>query len=370
MEGYKDYAAEDFIQDDRFRKWVLSNDVETNAFWREFLSRFPEKQPVILAARATLNAVKNLQKMPDAEQGNRMWENILSQTNSEMEWEEEIAPVNNVRYLWRWAAAACITLLFCSLGWYLFNQKTETRAISYSEQVEQVTSKLHENVNSTNKNKLITLPDGSTVTLAPSSRISYQDEFSGDKREVYLSGKGFFNVVKDTDKPFFVYANRLLTQVVGTSFTVTSSAVNASASVVVKSGKVKVYALEPSKKSANGLPENMVVLMPNMQVVYDPDQDLLTKSFISEPAILHAPASYPDFSFENTSVSKVFETLEESYGVKIAYDAKTVESCNLTAPLGNEPLFRKLDIICQTIDATYEVRGTEIIISGKGCKTE
>lgn len=358
------------MQDDHFRKWVLSNDAETNAYWSEFLIRFPEKQPAILSARSMLNAMKQLQKVPDATSGDRMWGNILRQTEIETVWSEEAEPERNVRYLWRWAAAACITFLCSFLGWYLFNQNIEKRAVTYSGQVENAPAKLTELVNTTHKTQRITLPDGSTVELAPGSRISYPNVFSGDKREVYLSGSGFFNVVKNTKKPFFVYANRLVTQVVGTSFTVTSSAENMRASVVVKSGKVKVYTMTSFQKAGNSSPENMVMLTPNMQVTYDPAQNLLSKSFIAQPSIIHAPKNYPDFSFKNTSVSKVFETLEESYGVSIACDAKTIENCNLTAPLGNEPLFRKLDIICQTIGATYQVWGTEIVISGKGCKTE
>lgn len=39
----------------------------------------------------------------------------------------------------------------------------------------------------------------------------------------------------------------------------------------------------------------------------------------------------------------------------------------VTALLGDLPLFRKLDIVCQTIGATYEVFGTEIVISGGTC---
>lgn len=370
MEAYKNYVLEDFIQDARFRKWVIENDDETNAYWSEFLVRFPEKQPVILSARSMLNAMKRLGKVPDAEQGDRMWETIRVQTEAEPEWIGEVEPVQSVRYLWRWAVAASVALLCCSLGWYFYNQRTEKLAATYAGQVQQVSAKLIEQVNSTGKTQLITLPDGSTIKLAPNSRISYQDAFPGDKREVFLSGKGFFDVVKNAEKPFFVYANRLVAQVVGTSFTVTSPAENALASVVVKSGKVKVYTLESFQQSEGGSEAEMVVLTPNMQVRYDPAQNVLSKSFIAEPAVISHPRNYPDFLFENTSVSQVFETLEESYGVSIAYDEKTVENCSLTAPLGKEPLFRKLDIICQTIGATYQVWGAEIVISGPGCKTE
>jgi transmembrane sensor len=370
LEAYKNYVLEDFIQDTRFRKWIIENDDETNAFWNEFLTRFPEKQPVILSARSMLNALQRLGEAPEVEQGERMWEMILRQTDTEAEWVEESARPKSVRYLWRWAAAASVALLCCTLGWYFFNQHTEKLATTYTGQVQQVSAKLIEQVNSTGSTRLVTLPDGSTIELAPNSRISYEEAFSGDQRKVFLSGEGFFDVVKNARKPFLVYANRLVVQVVGTSFTVISRAENAQASVVVKSGKVKVYTLESLLQSQGGPVADMVVLTPNMQARYDPAQNVISKSFIEEPAIINNPSNYPEFLFENTSASQVFETLEQSYGVSITYDEKTVENCSLTAPLGKEPLFRKLDIICQTIGATYQVWGTEIVISGPGCKIE
>ena len=392
LEGYRNYASEDFVQDDRFRKWVMSNDPETHAYWTGILARFPEKKSAILSARAMLNAMRNLQNLPAEEQGTRMWEYINEKTEvtatevaptkvAAMEVaamdvaepsvaEPEVMQREPMHFTWRWAAAACITLLLCSLGWYVLTKRAENRSVTYSGQLSQVAVQMNEKVNTTEKTQLVHLPDGSSVELSPGSRISYPATFPGEKREVYFTGKGFFNVVKNDKQPFFVYANRLVTQVVGTSFTVTSSSENAPASVVVKSGKVRVYTLGSAQTADSGRSGNAVVLTPNMQVTYDPAQDRLSKSFIAEPAVINTPKAYPDFLFENTSVSKVFETLEESYGVSIAYDAATVENCDLTAPLGNEPLFRKLDIICQTIGATYQVWGTEIVISGEGCKTE
>lgn len=361
---------EHFMQDDRFRKWVLENDDAANAYWDEFLIHFPEKQPVILSARSLLNAMKGLGQIPDEEQGARIWETINKLTEADTDWIEKDVPARSVSYLSQWVAAASVIILFCSLGWYFFNQKSKKTATTYVGQVLQTTAKLIEHTNSTHQTKYVRLPDGSTVELAPDSRISYPEGFSDSKREVFLSGRCFFSVVKNPAKPFFVYANRLIVQVVGTSFTVTSTDEKTLASVVVKSGKVKVYTSKSFQQSGGGLSEDVVVLTPNMQVSYNPVLNVLSKSIIPEPAIVSTPITYPDFLFESTSVDKVFETLEQSYGVSITYDKNSVENCSLTAPLGKESLFRKLDIICQTIGATYQVWGTEIVITGKGCKTE
>ena len=140
--------------------------------------------------------------------------------------------------------------------------------------------------------------------------------------------------------------------------------------VRVRTGKVAVFtskALRSAQENQTKI-TNMLLLTPNQQVLFDRPSDQLTKSLIKEPLLIKQPEGDQHFVFQNAPVSKIFQTLEESYGVTIKYNAELFKHCNLTAPLSNEPLFRKLDLICQTIGATYEVWGTDIIISGKGCQ--
>jgi transmembrane sensor len=44
-----------------------------------------------------------------------------------------------------------------------------------------------------------------------------------------------------------------------------------------------------------------------------------------------------------------------------------LKDCQLTASLTDEPLFQKLDVIVQSIDASYEVVEGQIVISANGC---
>jgi transmembrane sensor len=62
------------------------------------------------------------------------------------------------------------------------------------------------------------LEDGTTVHLEKGSRLSFPVHFDPKKREVVLSGEAFFEVTENPSKPFYVYANELITRVLGTSF--------------------------------------------------------------------------------------------------------------------------------------------------------
>jgi hypothetical protein len=42
-------------------------------------------------------------------------------------------------------------------------------------------------------------------------------------------------------------------------------------------------------------------------------------------------------------------------------------NCLFTGDVTRMDLFSKLDVICQSVKASYQVAGTKILIEGKGC---
>lgn len=83
----------------------------------------------------------------------------------------------------------------------------------------------------------ITLPDGSMVHLNVNSTLTYPEEFEDGLRRVSLEGEAFFEVQRDTDRPFLVSSAGLETKVLGTSFNVNAYK-GKEEMVTVKSGKV------------------------------------------------------------------------------------------------------------------------------------
>ncbi|MVM29171.1 DUF4974 domain-containing protein [Spirosoma sp. HMF4905] len=370
MTAYLHYTPEDFIQDDHFRRWVLSPDDEMGQFWTNFLTIYPDKKTDVTRARALLLAMESLGESPSFEQGQRMKATIFDQIE-----QTELASPSVFKTVYRnvsthWLSIAATIALVGMVWWYMASRGSNNLPPTYEKQVAQVSVPLVEKANPTRTPQRVQLPDGSSVLLSPNSKLSYEKDFTGQQRKVYLSGQGYFEVVKNDSKPFLVFANNVVTQVVGTRFTVNSAQSAIGISVIVKSGKVKVFTLEQYQKPETQKAAETIVLTANQQATYDPAQEQLTKSIVAKPDILHKPEKFPGFNFHSAAINDVFSTLEQSYGVTIVYNKQTVENCNLTAQLGDEPLFKKLDIICRTIDATYEVWGTKIVVTGKGCSPE
>ncbi|WP_460893468.1 hypothetical protein [Rufibacter soli] len=62
LHKYLSYSSEDFIEDSFFWGWVLGEEQESNAFWKEFIQTNPHKAVAIGEARESilqLNAEKN-----------------------------------------------------------------------------------------------------------------------------------------------------------------------------------------------------------------------------------------------------------------------------------------------------------------------
>lgn len=210
----------------------------------------------------------------------------------------------------------------------------------------------------------ILLKDGSMVVLKPQSSIIYGKEFNVNKREVFLIGQAFFKVKRNVTKPFVVHSGDLNTEVLGTSFWVKSSARNNQIEVSVTSGKVSVY----SNKVNNNDNLNGVILTRNQKVVFDIASKTINPTIVDNPL----PSLASDFSkdqliFQATPLQTVLSTMSKHYAVEIILTNPKSNECQITADLNGLPLFTQLDLICKSIAATYEKRGTVVFITGEGC---
>lgn len=85
----------------------------------------------------------------------------------------------------------------------------------------------------------LTLPDGTQVWLNADSKLSFPETFGATSREIYASGEAFFDVVKDTQRPFIVRTDYFTTTVKGTAFNLRAHSQH-DASVALLRGSVSV----------------------------------------------------------------------------------------------------------------------------------
>lgn len=335
------------------------NQYEFNQLLEKYLAGEcnPDEEKLIHDWQANLliSSTLQLDNQEKATVKRRLWQRIADTSFDK----EPLRPFYKM-YWFQWTAAAAVVIA-SGFGWLFFQQPG-----FQEENIVQTPQTPHgiEVKNTATNPRKIHLEDGSVVILKANSNITYPEHFGKQSRSVFLKGEAFFNVKRDPNKPFVVHTGELVTEVLGTSFTVKSYEESQAIEVVVATGRVSVY--ENSTKKP--LQRNGVILTPNQKITFDKTSRKLTPSLIERPVVIHVPSTPSLFVFEETPLPKVLKKLENAYGVQIIVENQTLNQCVFTADLNELPLHTQLDLICKSINATYEQRGTSLFINGEGCK--
>lgn len=370
MQRYQDYYTENFVLDVNFQHWVRYGKTDHNDFWNKFLLDNPDKKGDVMTARTLLEGVFMSGEAPISEEEiKEVIASLIGRIREEKQRQVSETPEPEteprVRPLFWWLSAASI-LIICSIGvWYTLTTSRETSLIAQTGDQSLVRK-----VNDSEMDMAVKLDDGSTVTLAPGASVQFPENFDGNVRQVQLSGKALFHVAKNPERPFLVYADDLVTRVLGTTFRVDSRVGNKSASVEVIEGKVSVYRRQDFSLTANGAKGSSrgVVLTANQKVVYQHDDGQLTRALVEAPKPVQTTRSLPTFIYRNTPVADVLGDIEQAYQVDIIFDAEQLSDCSVTASLSNQPLLEKIGMLCEAIEARFEVLDGQIIIYGKKCQ--
>ena len=112
-----------------------------------------------------------------------------------------------------------------------------------------------------------------------------------------------------------------------------------------------------------------VILTPNEKVEYFVTDKHWVTSLVEEPHPLPATNKSVDFVFSNASMIMVKESIERTYSIDIIIENEAAfASCTFTGDVSMMELYDLLDVICKSTGTNYEVKGTKILISGKGCE--
>lgn len=150
----------------------------------------------------------------------------------------------------------------------------------------------------------ITLQDGTMVWLNAQSTLTYPSHFTGKDRRVTLTGEGYFDVAKNTEKPFIVSVSQVDMTVLGTKFNVYSYPDAGYTQTSLLEGSLLVSAIGSGAQ---------VVLKPEEQVTVHEGRMILDK--IKHPdAFLWKEGIY---SFDDEPLGNIAKKLELYYDVKI-----------------------------------------------------
>lgn len=170
-------------------------------------------------------------------------------------------------------------------------------------------------------NRLITLKDGSQITLFKGAKLKVEKTFPSDTRDVFLEGNAVFKVTKSKIHPFIVHAGNYQAKVLGTVFKVTQT--GSAFNVDLYEGKVQVAKHEAPKEVFTLHPAETFSNLGSLKVA------TISATNKRQTEVKNTTAS---LSFANVSLKDAVMIVEKTYGVKVYYpinEASSVISVNL-----------------------------------------
>lgn len=214
---------------------------------------------------------------------------------------------------------------------------------------------------STGKGQKLTikLGDGSEVKLNSESSIKFPEKFSQGKREVFLEGEAFFNVVPDSTSPFIVHTKSIQTRVLGTSFVVKENSDKSKAKVAVLTGKVQVSIHD----SLAGINSEKI----HLEAMDGVSINLIENSLQSIRVEYDEVFSWKDnvISFRNATFQEIVTRLESWYGVDFSVSKDFLTSEDYTGKFENQTLEEVLLGLSFIYDFDFTIKEKEVSVYSK-----
>lgn len=358
---------QELLDDPAFIEWATGKRPEDDKHWEQWTANRESGAQILTKARELVRELHDSAILSDEYIDHKVSRALKLAKEIEAGKRRAVFPL----FLSGWNVAASL-LIIAGLGFAVFrmyqNGKSPGKQLATSKTSGK--SNLHEITNSERSFKYVQLPDGSSVVLHKNSSLKYPEQFSGARREVFLTGEAFFEVTKNPESPFFVYAGELVAKVHGTSFSVKAIAGSDQVLVAVKTGKVSVFRQTGHRAGEyeEDKDRTAMVLTNNQQATFERAHATLVRSTLANPALLNIPIENQEFTYSETPAVEVFDALAAAYGVSIDFDREVMAHCSITATLGDEPLENKLKWLCTILEAEYVLADDHITIHGSPCR--
>jgi len=358
------YTVEDFVLDQEFRLWILSPNVESNIIWENLLKKNPTQiKNVKIAREILLNLSFKSQKLTETE-SLEIWQAInrgIEELGSEGN-EKNVVPLNSGSTLKRHErqhkegfrisqihriAAILVVAFGISIVVNLIFPTPEPIVGVPILVYEEHTTPL--GVKST-----LTLNDGSKVILNSGSTLKYVKNFEVDKRILYLSGEAFFEVMKDSVRPFSVNSGDVVTTALGTSFNIRAYK-NEDLNISLLSGKVAIDL---------GMMNSESVLLENGEAL---KVDLEAGKFIKGSFDIDQEIGWTQkkIIFEKVKLNEAIRVIENWYGVKFIFQNKPDPALLLSGIYQDETLENVLGGLSYTARFDFKIKEDVVKIKFK-----
>lgn len=253
------------------------------------------------------------------------------------------------RFFAKVAAAALVMVSVGTASFYLGTRYDSSRhdSLAYFETTTPMGSQTK-----------VVLPDRSVVWVNAGSTLRYGRDFNTSGRSVRLDGEAYFEVTRDSLKPFVVKSEELDIKVLGTCFNVKAYGADEMTDVTLVSGRVNVSLRDEVAHTGD------VTLTPNRKLSFNKETNRVRVCEVNAKDALSWMEGGLRFS-EQPFVS-IAKDLERKFNVRIRVESdllrKEVFSGSFTKDCSLDEILREVDVERKY---AWTRSGDEIVIKDK-----
>jgi ferric-dicitrate binding protein FerR (iron transport regulator) len=192
------------------------------------------------------------------------------------------------------------------------------------------------------------LPDGSKVWLNASSSIHFPTAFTGNQRDVELTGEAYFEIAKNKSKPFHVNVKGMQVEVLGTHFNVNAYG---------DENDIKTSLLEGSVRIKRGATSGL--LKPGEQGVLNMNANKIEINKADMNEVIAWKNGL--FQFDGASIKTIMREIGRWYDVEIEYSGKVPER-RFEGKISRDAQLSDVLKILELSNVRFTVEGKKIII--------
>jgi ferric-dicitrate binding protein FerR (iron transport regulator) len=277
------------------------------------------------------------------------------------------------RYRWLWLAAGAAA---CALVFFLTLTNTE------KNNIKPVIAKNTISTRPGSKSK-IELPDGTQVWLNADSKLTYDQNFLGNTREVNLTGEAYFDVAHATSLktgqriPFIIHTSSIDIKVLGTAFNVRSYPGEKTTETALIRGSVEV--------TLHNSPDKKIILKPEEKLIVKNDDATIinngehqNEAVAEEEPVMMLSKMQPykkdsachyetmwvknKLAFENESFERMLPEIERWYNVTFVVKDESLKKLHFRGVFENKSLTDVMEALSLSTKFHYEIKGDQVIV--------
>lgn len=252
------------------------------------------------------------------------------------------------------ALTSVAATLLVVVGGMSISRSESHEAISLQESIAEQRVEVYSPTGMISK---LTLPDGTKVVLNNNSTLSYPIMFSGNERKIELDGEAFFEVRKDSLRPFLINTEGMDVRVLGTSFNLKAYNSDAETILSLKEGIVQAETTRQGEMES-------IKLEPGEQLIVDRVAETLERKKVN--ITWYTSWINGKMMYRDETLGRIIKDMEQRFDMKIVVQDSTLLKDKYFVSFSHgETVKQMLFLLSYKRDWDYELKDSDQILIKK-----